>query len=162
MRGVEQPVDAAPVRRSQQRRIVRTPVRVVEERAFQVGAEDQRVGAGRIRDDGELPFQVGQRRGDQRQHRARGPVAAVQRERGADAVGIRIERRAAAAVPVDVDETGGEPAAGGVDDRVGGRAGRTVVALAHGGDTVAVEEHPAVVDDPPGGDEPGGVDEGAC
>ena len=76
-----------------ERRIVSATVGVVEERAFQVGAEDQRVGCRGIR---QSPSSSRSESGsdavtsDSTERVV--PWRSVQRERGADAISTRIER----------------------------------------------------------------------
>ena len=115
--GVQEPVDVVARRQSQQRGVVRAFVADVEERALQVASRGH---AGRSAASAATAAHARRQRrdgrGDQRDHEARGAVGA-----GAASSAVRIasapssKARAAAAVAVDVDETGGEPRAVGID-----------------------------------------------
>ncbi len=114
-----------------------------EEGALEVRADDGRVALGERRDHAEARDDVVERVGHERDHRAGGAVGAVRRERLTNLVGPVVVRGTPAAVPVQVDEPGGERAAGQVDR---GRGGRRSILTREAGrrDAIALEEDPAV------------------
>jgi hypothetical protein len=143
-----------------------------KERAFQVQAGDDAV-VGQFGQHGGAGLQFGERRGDQAGQHGRGAVAPVEL-RGLPGVVCRTfgERRAAAAVHVDVDKPGEHPLPAQVDGRlppgplVRPVAGADRVDQVPGQEDPAGADHAARRDDPaaceqaagrPGDRRPGGI-----
>ena len=144
---LEQAVDGCRVRRPQQRLGVRALVAGVEERALEVRAEDGGIGVAEVGDHRHPRGEVVDRRGDEREHRARRAVGAVHGTRGRHGLRAVVEARAGAAVPMDVDEAGDEASVAAVHDLVGGRE---IAADAGRRDAAALEQRPPVRRDPVG------------
>ncbi len=147
---VEQPRDVVGDGGAQQVRVVGALVAGVEEGALQVRAEQVAIRLHQVGDHATRRGERVEGRRDQRDHGARRAVRAVQGARGADRVGAVVERGAGAAVPVDVDEAGGEHRArsrrlDGVDHDVGGVLASRPRAACR--DHAVLEADPAVVDD---------------
>ena len=87
-----------------------------EERALEVRAEHEWVDLGEVGDAGERFAELVDGVGDERDDRPGGAVGAVHRERRGNGRRPIVERVAAAAVAVQVDEAGYEPGAGSIDD----------------------------------------------
>ena len=87
-----------------------------EEGPFEVGAQNEGVARADGGDGVELAFQILDRRGHQGQYAACRAVGPMNGKGRRDRRGAIAERGAAAAVAVDVDESGGQEAAPPVHD----------------------------------------------
>lgn len=83
--------------------VVRTPALGGEVRTLQVRSQDEGIGAGQIGDARERALCLRERGGDEAEHLPRGPMPAVQIERGRE-VDVVLEGDAGAAMAVEVDE----------------------------------------------------------
>ena len=155
-RGVDQRVDVGEFRIREQLGRVGALVRVIEIRTLQVCSENQRVLGGEVGDEAELFPEVALSCRHEREHSAGRAVCVVRIERVRDVVGGAVVCRGAAAVCVDVDESGRKDPTRRVD-RVRIRGPGSGADL---GDRIAIEPDPGVLCESSRCNEARGVDNG--
>jgi hypothetical protein len=142
--GLEQSLHGRPVRAEEAGGIVRAPPSGSEEGTLEVRAEDAGVRGAERGDQAQPLLELVHPGGDETQDDPRGAVPVMQGDRGEDLRGApRVVGEARPAVPVQVDEAGDDPAAGGVHDLGAVPKASPPVALAGLRDPTADTPHPA-------------------